>query len=118
MIAFSARFVRHCFDPEPERMRVWCNLHGDHVERQSAVESFWLETAGLPAACLTKSTVNVYSRASRGMRASALPWGTCRLSVHSTAIVQQLYGAVQEYSGAERPEWLDCGPRVLVGSPQ
>jgi hypothetical protein len=36
-----------------------------------------------------------------------LPYGTCRLSVHSTAIVQHIYGAIQEYAGFDRPEWLD-----------
>ena len=35
-----------------------------------------------------------------------LPYGTCRLSVHSTAIVQHIYGAIQEYAGFDRPEWL------------
>ena len=33
--------------------------------------------------------------------------GTCRLTVHSTPIVQHIYGAIQEYGGFERPEWLD-----------
>jgi hypothetical protein len=29
------------------------------------------------------------------------------VSVHSTAIVQSIYGAIQEYAGIERPEWVD-----------
>ncbi len=56
--------------------------------------------------CLTKSTVNVYSKYSQKKRTNKLPYGTCRLSVHSTAIVQHIYGAIQEYAGFDRPEWL------------
>ena len=36
-----------------------------------------------------------------------LPYGTARLAMHSTFIVQSIYGAIQEYAGFARPEWLD-----------
>jgi len=49
--------------------------------------------------------VNRPSRASQGKRRT-LPYGTARVVVHSTALVQSLYGAIQEYAGVERPEWL------------
>ena len=107
MVAFFARFIRRFFAPPDERMRVWCNLHADHAERLIEVEEFWLATVGLSRACLTRSTVNVLSSATRGKRTNLLPWGTCRLTVHSTAIVQHLYGAIQEYGGFDRPAWLD-----------
>lgn len=112
MVAFFARFIRRFFAPPDERMRVWCNLHADHKKRQLEVEEFWLRTVGLPRACLIKSTVNVHSVATRRKRTNMLPYGTCRLSVHSTAIVQHIYGAIQEYGGFEREAWLDCLPRV------
>ena len=34
---------------------------------------------------------------------------------NSTAIVQSIYGAIQEYAGIERPEWLGL-PHRLHGS--
>lgn len=33
--------------------------------------------------------------------------GTARITVHDTFIVQAIYGAVQEFVGVVRPEWLD-----------
>jgi hypothetical protein len=36
-----------------------------------------------------------------------LPYGTGRLAVHSTDVIQSIYGAIQEYAGIDRPEWLD-----------
>jgi hypothetical protein len=88
-------------------MRVACNLFADHEERQRTIEGFWLATAGLPRACLTKSTVNRYSRASKRTRVNKLPHGTCRVTFHSTRAVQHIYGAIQEYGGFDRPAWLD-----------
>ena len=35
-----------------------------------------------------------------------LPYGTCRISVHNTAILQHIFSAIQEYAGFERQEWL------------
>lgn len=107
MLSFFSRFVRRFFNPPEERMRVWCNLHADHLAAQERIEDRWLGVVGLPRACLIKSTVNVRSRATLRKRTNVLPWGTCRLTIHSTAVVQHLYGAIQEYAGFERPAWLD-----------
>ncbi|MFN0154400.1 MAG: hypothetical protein ACKVUT_08475 [Gaiella sp.] len=52
--------------------------------------------------------MNVHSRHSRRKRTGRLPYGTCRLRIHSTQIVQAIYGGIQEIGGFERPEWLDC----------
>ena len=88
-------------------MRVSCNLFADHLEHQADIEQFWLAELGLPAAALCKSVVNVYSKYSLKKRANKLPYGTCALAVHSTRIVQTIYGSIQEYGGFDRPEWLD-----------
>jgi transposase len=61
----------------------------------------------VPASSLRKSVVNVYSKYSLKKRANKLPYGTCKLVVHSTRIVQTIYGSIQEYGGFDRPEWLD-----------
>jgi hypothetical protein len=106
MIRFFARFLRGCFHVPDEKFRVTCNLFADHVARQVQIEQFWLDLLGLPRTCLCKSSVNVYSRYSKKKRRNKLPYGTCRLAVHDTQIVQHIYGAIQEYGGFEREEWL------------
>jgi hypothetical protein len=60
----------------------------------------------LPRAQLCTSHVNVYSKYSQKKRTNKLPYGTSRITVHSTEIVQSIYGAIQEYGSFERPEWL------------
>ncbi len=35
-----------------------------------------------------------------------LPYGTVRITVSSTFIVQSIFGAIQAYAGLQRSEWL------------
>ena len=106
VVRFFLSFLRAYFAVPDEKARLQCNLFADHLERQEEIERFWLGVLDLPQACLTKSIVNTYSKYSQKKRINKLPYGTCRLSVHSTAIVQHIYGAIQEYGGFDRPEWL------------
>ena len=106
MVQLFVGFLRRYWEVPDEAIRIDCNLFADHRERQREIEQFWLDTLGLPAACLRKSTVNVYSKHSQKKRQNRLPYGTVRVCVHSTRVVQSIYGAIQEYGGFERPEWL------------
>jgi len=107
MVALFLRFLRHYFEPPNASLRLMCNLFSDHEEQQREIEDFWLSIAGLPRTSLTKSVVNKFSRASKRTRTNRLPYGTCRVTFHSRRAVQHIYGAIQEYGGFERPEWLD-----------
>lgn len=92
---------------ERSAVRIDVNLFADHVSEERRIERHWLRVLDLPPSCLRRSTVNVYSRHSSRKRVNRLPYGTCRLSLHSTRIVQHLYGAIQAHAGFDRPEWLD-----------
>ena len=106
MVSFFLRFLRHCFDVPEHKIAVTCNLFADHLECQDEIEQYWLDLLRLPRSCLRKSTVNRYSKYSQKKRRNKLPYGTCRLSVCDTRLVQHIYGAIQEYGGFEREEWL------------
>jgi len=106
MVAFFGEFLRLYYDVPDDAFRLDCNLFADHLKRQREIEHFWLDTLSLPSTCLRKSTVNVYSKHSQKKRRNKLPYGTIRVCVHSTQIVQSIYGSIQEYGGFERPEWL------------
>jgi transcriptional regulator with XRE-family HTH domain len=107
LVVFFARFLREYFQVPSSRMRVQCNLHAENAAAVVAIEEYWLSELGLTRASLTKSIVNSVSTSSKHKRFRMLPHGTCRLTVSSTAIVQHLYGAIQEYAGFDRPAWLD-----------
>jgi hypothetical protein len=107
VIKLFANFLRTYFDVPDEKFRIACNLFADHLEKQREIEDFWLGVVGVPRACLTKTMVNHDSRYSQKKRRNKLPYGTCRVTVASTQIAQHLYGAIQQYGGFERREWLD-----------
>lgn len=108
LIALFGRFLRECFGVPGENFRVNCYLFADHIARQREVEQFWLDVLGVSRECLRKSIVNSYSRASKRKRVNKLPYGTCKVVVHSTEIVQMIYGSIQEFASCERVGWLDC----------
>lgn len=106
LVCFT-QFLRRYFEVPNEKMRVYCNLFADHVARQREIEDYWLALLDLPRSCLRKTMLNTYSKYSQKKRQNKLPFGTTALVVHSTRIVQTIYGSIQEYGGFERPEWLD-----------
>jgi hypothetical protein len=106
LVVFAA-FLREHFDVTDDKIVISCNLFADHAVRQHEIEDVWLAKLGLPRSQLRKTIVNKYSKHSQKKRQNKLPFGTCKLVVHSTQIVQTIYGSIQEYGGFERPEWLD-----------
>ena len=107
LLTVFAAFLRRHFAVSGESMTIRCNLFADHLERQREIEAYWLAKLQLPQTSLRRSMVNVYSKYSLKKRAGKLPYGTCELRVHSTRIVQTIYGSIQEYGGFEREAWLD-----------
>jgi predicted transcriptional regulator len=106
MVRMFVDFLRSYFQVADEHIRLTCHLYADHIDRQREIERFWLDVTGLSKASLCRSIVNVYSKYSARKRVNMLPYGTCRVVVNKTSVVQSIYGAIQEYAGFERPAWL------------
>jgi transcriptional regulator with XRE-family HTH domain len=94
LVAFLA-FLRVHFAVSDDQVKDYRNLFADHLEKQRAVEDFWLSRLALPRTSLRKSTINAYSKYSQRKRTNKLPFGTCALVVHSTRIVQTIYGRLR-----------------------
>jgi len=107
MVRFFVRFLKTYWNLRDEDIRLTCNLFADHVDRRREIEQHWLDVAALPRTSLRLSTVNVYSKYSKKKRQNRLPYGTCRVSVARTRIVQAIYGAIQEIGGFTREAWLE-----------
>lgn len=107
MVRFFVLFLRIYFDLADTDIRMTCNLFADHLARQREVEQLWLDLAGLPRESLCQSTVNVYSKYSKKKRQGRLPYGTARVTVSRTRVVQSIYGSIQEYAGFTRAAWLE-----------
>jgi hypothetical protein len=100
------RFLRECYALADAQITPRINCHLNNGLSLAEIEAWWLGELGLPPTCLRGASVNRASSASRWPR-NVLVYGTACLGVHSTFLVQSIYGAIQEYGGFERPEWLD-----------
>lgn len=107
LLELFVRFLERCYRLEREQMLFAVNCFLSNGLELTEIEGWWLTALGLPPSCLRKAVVNQASSASRRRRGHVLPYGTGRLVVHSTFVVQSIFGAIQEYSGVDRPEWLD-----------
>jgi hypothetical protein len=104
LLGMFLAFLRTCFSVRDDAVAFSVNCFlGNGLELEE-IQRWWLARLALPSACLRRAVVNRPSPASKGR---VLPYGTARISVHSTFVVQSIYGAIQEYAGIDRPEWLD-----------
>jgi transposase-like protein len=115
MMRFFLRFLRECYGVTDEQVRLSVNCFLNNGKTLAEIEAWWLARLDLPASSLATATVNRPSSASKGVR-RPLVHGTARLVVHSTRIVQSIYGAIQEYAGVQRPEWVDLGSKEVGSS--
>jgi hypothetical protein len=108
MLGFFMRFLRTYFDLDDDRFGVRLNVYTGNGLSITEIDDHWLRALHLPRSCLRKHTLNHRPTSSSGMKKRKLPYGVCFLAVYrSTAIVQHIYGAIQEYAGFEEPRWLD-----------
>ena len=99
------RFLEECYGITPDRFRLSVNCYVDNGLSVEEIETFWLDALDLPRGCLRKAIVNRPSRASKQLKRN-LPYGTARLVVNSTYVLQSIFGAIQEYAGFDDPAWL------------
>lgn len=73
--------------------------------RRTYIEDFWLDILHLPRACLRKAITNLHPRSSK-QKGRKLKYGVCRVVVHKVCALHHVLGAIQEYTGIDKPEWL------------
>jgi transcriptional regulator with XRE-family HTH domain len=100
------KFLTECYDVKLENIGLVINAHTNNGITIQEIEKYWLDILNLPQKCLKKSTINVYSKFSSQKKKGKLLYGTCRLEIHRTDIVQSIYGAIQEYGNFENKIWL------------
>jgi len=88
-----------------ERIALTVNVHLGNGLTLEQIEDWWLIRLGLSRRSLRRAVVNRPSRASQRKRRT-LAYGTVRVSVSSTFLVQSIFGAIQTYAGLRRSEWL------------
>lgn len=102
MMQMFIRFLREEMHVADEAMTVYIHCHSSEPDEMRRIERYWLDVLSLSPSALRKTQVKKGSEYSQ----KTLHNGVCGLRVNSTALVQHIYGAIQEYGGFENPEWL------------
>jgi hypothetical protein len=102
LLRLFIRFLEECYSVRREAMVFRCTVYEN--QDAPAIERFWLNYLGLPPSSLRRSTIS--RRQADPSRRRELPYGTARLSVYSTQIVQSIYGSICHYAGITEPRWV------------
>jgi hypothetical protein len=107
MLVLFSRFLTEALGVEIDEIVMSINVYTNNGLSIEEIEAYWLDLLDLPQTSVRKHTVNHMPTSSSGRAKNRLPYGVCTLRVHSTWIVQHIYGAIQEYGGFDEPAWLD-----------
>lgn len=105
MMRFFIRFLRQSLNVPNETFRVHINCYLNNGVALDVIENYWLNLLELTHDNLRKSLVHQQPITSK-QRGRKLLYGVCALSVYQTQLVQHVLGAIQEYIGIDKAEWL------------
>jgi transposase len=106
MMRFFMKFLRESLSvPNDEiTFHIYCYTNNGLAVEQ--IEQYWLEVLELPASCKRKTITDPQPKSSQ-QKSRKLIYGVCKVGVTKTRLVQHIYGAIQEYTGIDKPEWLE-----------
>jgi hypothetical protein len=106
IVRLFRRFLTESLAIELDEILMSINVYTNNGLSIEQIEAYWLELLGLPRSSVRTHTLNHMPTSSSGRAKHRLPYGVCTLRVHSTWMVQHIYGAIQEYAGFDEPAWL------------
>lgn len=99
------KFLRESLGVADSAVRIHINCYTKNGLAVEEIEGYWLETLNLSSVNLRKTQINRQPISSR-QQGRKLLYGVCSVSVYQTRLVQHVLGAIQEYIGIDKPEWL------------
>jgi transcriptional regulator with XRE-family HTH domain len=99
------KFLRQCFNLTNDKILIRINCYND-IHSQGEIENYWLSELDLPISSLRKTTINNTPISSKNKKKNKLEYGVCTIKVHSSEVLQHIYGAIQEYAGFNNDDWL------------
>jgi hypothetical protein len=108
LVRFFTRFLRDSLAVADQDISIRLNVYLGNGRTLREIEHHWTETLNLPRSCLRKHSINHFPTSSSGQKKNCLPFGVCTIrALRSTRLVQHIYGAIQEYTRLDQPQWLD-----------
>ncbi|MDX2078455.1 MAG: hypothetical protein SFZ02_18635 [bacterium] len=102
MMKLFIRFLRYELNVPEEDFIVILHCHTHDKAEWERITNYWLGILGLAKGNMR----NINVKEGSDSRKNRLENGICTLRVYSTELAMHIYGAIQEYAGFDRPEWL------------
>jgi hypothetical protein len=104
MMKLFLNFLRTFFNVRNHQisLQIYC-YDGNGIEITD-IENYWITNLSLTG-CILKKTYVKHAPTIYGKRGK-LNYGTCRMKINNTKIVQHIFGAIQKYAGFYNELWL------------
>jgi hypothetical protein len=102
MLGLFVRFLREELHVADSAIKIKVHCHTTDETKIRNMEQYWLDLFQLPLSSLKKTQ----SKEGSPNRVNRLTNGVCSIVVDSTEILMHILGAIQEYGGFTREEWL------------
>jgi plasmid maintenance system antidote protein VapI len=102
MMCLFIQFLREALFVSDDMMKLQIHCHTHDEIEKSRIADYWLNLLRLTH----KNLNNIHTKASSQIAKNVLQNGVCALTINSTQLAMHIYGAIQEYAGFDRPEWL------------
>ena len=105
LLQFYLQFLKQSLIVKNSQINLRIMCYTNNGLTQLDIENYWLQFLQIDIDRLRKTSVNMQPRSSQ-QKGRKLLYGTCEISVYSTRLIQHVFGAIQEYTGIDKPEWL------------
>jgi len=105
MMIMFIKFLRDCLNVPEQKITLYIHCYLGNGLYLEDIQDYWLASLGLQRSQIRKSTVNNQPVSSQ-QKGRKLLYGVGHLTVTSTHYLHHIYGAIQEYTGINKPEWL------------
>jgi transposase-like protein len=103
MLKLFVEFLRLEFGVPDEKFTLRVLTHSENQEEWVQIQAYWLEFLALPK----NTKVAMQLKIGTQSRKKRYQYGICTVDVYSTEIVQNIFGAIQEYIGLDNPKWVE-----------
>lgn len=98
MMCLFVRFLREFYEISDDEISVSINCYTD-VSSVKECEKYWLGKLQLSRRSLKKTIADNRPACTKRRRNGLLKYGTCKVLVHRTDVLQRIYGSLSEYAG-------------------
>lgn len=104
MLILFKKFLQTYFEISNSEIAFSINCYTD-LRSLEEIENYWLKILGLERSSLRKGQINNLPKSSKN-KSKKSEYGTVRLIINNTRIVQEIFGAIQGFGDFENKEWL------------